>query len=174
MHLRSMARAMTVLLLAGLLAGRASSGDEPPADLLGHVVAGQGWRFRVVDGEGRLREEVLRVRGVAPASVHFARTTASIDGRPVEEEALAGEWRRDGGWQPPASAPGRVVGRRVEATTLRVGDTTFSCDLHVEGAGEAARRTWVVVKAGREVFPGVIRQTIGGRTTLELVAVERP
>lgn len=150
-------------------------GDQRlPAGALDHVKAGQKWVFKVgPNGEAELTWTVVKVDAAEGRVTYKVKTVVKAGGQTVtNEEAEPSEWNAG---SMPVLPPGLTVegvkGERKKLEGVK-GCPSLDCYLVIMGQGAESSTAWMAVKGDHEVFPGLVRQVVGGQTMHELLRVE--
>lgn len=158
---------------------RARAADEEgalPADALAHVKVGQRWVFTSHVDQGVTSELVWTVVEVTPAEgvVRYrVKTTTRFDGQTItDEEEEPEEWSAGGS---PAFEEGMTVeGFTTARKKLEVPGLALDCYVVTDRTSDEPVEVWTAVKGDHEVFPGVVKQTVGKTAVLQLARVEQP
>jgi hypothetical protein len=144
-----------------------------PAGALDHVKVGQRWVFKVGSGgEAELTWTVLKVDVAEGKVTYKIKSVVKVGGQTMTtEEEEPGEWT---GGNVPVLPPGLTVeGVKGERKKLEnVKGAALDCYLVTMGEGAEASTIWIAVKGDHEVFPGPVKQVVGGQTMQELLRVE--
>lgn len=150
-------------------------GSGLPAGALDHVKVGQRWVF--VSAMGELRVEiawkVTEVNAAEGRVLYTVTTKTMMEGMPtteLEEEEEPQEWSSGG--SPVMDPNTKVEGITGERKVLELGALKLECYVIRTNLEGMTTEVWTAVRGTREVFPGAVRQLVGGQGEHQLVRVE--
>jgi hypothetical protein len=147
-------------------------GSGLPAGALDHVKVGQRWIFTQTMGDVRvdMTWTVTQVIAAEGRVLYKVKTKTALQGTTAESEEEDGEW--SSGNEPVLDPGTTVTGIRGERKVLELGALKLDCYVVYTNMEGITTEVWTAVKGSKEVFPGPVKQLVGGQGDLQLVRVE--